>query len=129
MPDMKVLLLIGAGSFIGGISRFLLTQLVHAKVMSTFPLGTMSVNIVGSFLIGILYALIDRGNVNAEWKMFLITGILGGFTTFSAFSAETFAMMKQGQLFNASAYVVATVVVAVFATMSGFLLQAKLFSN
>jgi fluoride exporter len=124
---MKILLLIGAGSFIGGISRFLMTQLIQIKVPGSFPFGTMSVNILGSFLIGFLFAWIDRGNVNAEWKPFLITGILGGFTTFSAFSAETLTMMKQGQLFNASAYVAATVIVALFATMFGFFLHGKIF--
>jgi CrcB protein len=126
---MKILLLIGAGSFIGGISRFLMTQLVHIKVPGAFPFGTMSVNILGSFLIGFLFAWIDRGNVNADWKPFLITGILGGFTTFSAFSAETLTMMKQGQMVNASAYVVATVVMAVFATMIGFFVHGKLFTQ
>ncbi|HEV2833420.1 MAG TPA: CrcB family protein [Hanamia sp.] len=79
---MKILLAIGVGSFIGGISRYLMTLFIQNKFLSAFPYGTFVVNITGCFLIGIVYALSEKGNINAEWRIFLAPGILGGFNTF-----------------------------------------------
>jgi CrcB protein len=116
---MKILLAIGAGSFVGGIARYLLSQAVQARFFSTFPYGTLTVNVIGCFLIGIVYALTDRGNLGEEWRMFLATGILGGFTTFSAFSHETVALLRDGQAMNALAYVAVSVVAGLIATYLG----------
>ncbi len=116
---MKTLLAIGTGSFIGGILRYLLSQFVHAKFLSSFPYGTLTVNLVGCFLIGLVFGLADKGNLAPEWRQFLATGILGGFTTFSAFSNETVAMLRDGQLGPAAAYVLASVVIGVAVTFLG----------
>jgi CrcB protein len=86
---MKIILAIGIGSFIGGILRYLLSLFIQNKFLSAFPFGTMSVNILGCFLIGLVFGLSDRGNISMEARLFLATGFLGGFTTFSAFSNET----------------------------------------
>jgi len=85
---MKIVLLVGFGSFIGGMSRYLVTLFVQNKILSTFPYGTLAVNIIGCFLIGVIYGLSEGGNMNPEWRLFLATGIMGGFTTFSSFSNE-----------------------------------------
>ena len=77
---MRILLLIGTGSFIGGIFRYLLSQLLQSKFLSAFPFGTLGVNITGCFLIGLVFGLSDRGNLTQEWRLFLATGICGGFT-------------------------------------------------
>jgi len=117
---MKIILAIGTGSFIGGISRYLLSQFVYSKVTSAFPFATLSVNITGCFLIGIVFALGDRNNMSPEWRLFLATGVLGGFTTFSAFSNETFGLLRIGQYMNASLYVLASVLLGVIATWIGY---------
>ncbi len=119
---MKMILAIGAGSFIGGISRYLISLFIQNRVPSTFPFGTLSVNIIGCFLIGVVFGLADRGNMRQEWRLFLATGVLGGFTTFSAFSNETVGMMRDGQFWYASAYVVSSVLLGVIATFIGILI-------
>ena len=113
---MKILLAIGLGSFIGGISRYLLSQFVQSKALSTFPYGTLCVNIIGCFFIGLVFALADRGNLTQEWRLFLATGLFGGFTTFSAFSNETVGMLRDGQFWYALAYITSSIVLGLAAT-------------
>ena len=117
---MKILFLIGAGSFAGGIMRYLLAQAVQMRASSTFPFGTMAVNLIGCFCIGAIFALSERGNFNQETRLFLVTGLLGGFTTFSAFSNETFGMLRDGQFALAAAYVTGSVILGLAATFSGY---------
>lgn len=117
---MKIILAIGTGSFIGGILRYLLSQFVQSKVLSAFPFATLSVNIIGCFFIGIVFALGERSNISPEWRLFLATGVLGGFTTFSAFSNETFGLIRSGELWNASAYIAASVFLGILATWIGY---------
>jgi CrcB protein len=116
---MKIILAIGTGSFIGGILRYLLSQFLQAKVASSFPYGTLAVNIIGCFLIGVVFGFVDRGNLSNDWKLFLATGLLGGFTTFSAFSIETLALFREGQTLSAFAYIAASVLVGLLATFIG----------
>jgi CrcB protein len=117
---MKLVIAIGAGSFIGGICRYLFSQFIQARFLSTFPFGTLSVNIIGCFAIGLVFGLSDRGNLTQEWRLILATGVLGGFTTFSAFSNETFGMLRDGQYWYALMYVTGSVVVGVLATFIGY---------
>ncbi|MFN3394540.1 MAG: fluoride efflux transporter CrcB [Candidatus Thermochlorobacter sp.] len=117
---MKTLLSIGIGSFIGGALRYLVAQQVQKNVLSTFPFGTLSVNIVGCFLIGLVFALSDRGNLSQEWRLFLATGICGGFTTFSAFSNETIALLRDGQFLYAGLYVISSIILGLAATFLGY---------
>jgi CrcB protein len=116
---MKLLLVVGVGSFIGGVSRYLVSLFVQNKFLSTFPYGTLVVNIAGCFLIGIVYALSEKGNVNAEWRLFLITGFLGGFTTFSSFSNETVSMLRDAQYWQALSYIGISIIVGLAATFGG----------
>ena len=116
---MKIILAIGTGSFIGAVFRYLLSQLIQTKVVSTFPFGTLTVNIVGCLLIGLLFGVSVRVHMTQEWRLFLATGVLGGFTTFSAFSYETINMLRDGQFWYASTYVVSSVVVGLIATFIG----------
>lgn len=117
---MKILLLIGTGSFIGGVLRYSLSQFIQTKFLSTFPIGTLVINIIGCFTIGLVFALSERTNMSPEMRLFLATGICGGFTTFSAFSNETFGLMRDGQLFYASAYITSSILFGVFATFIGY---------
>ncbi|MDP3358649.1 MAG: fluoride efflux transporter CrcB [Lutibacter sp.] len=117
---MRILLLIGTGSFIGGVLRYSISQFVQNKFLSAFPFGTFAVNIIGCFAIGMVFALSEKTNMSPEMRLFLATGICGGFTTFSAFSNETFSLMRDGQLFYASAYITSSVLFGLFATFIGY---------
>jgi len=116
---MKIILLIGIGSFIGGISRYLLSLFIQNKFLSTFPFGTLGVNIVACFLIGIVFGLSERGNFNMEWRLFLATGFLGGFSTFSSFSLETVGLLRDGQMWQAFTYIMSSLVICLLATFIG----------
>ena len=116
---MKIILLVGLGGFIGGISRYLITLFIQNKFLSTFPFGTMFVNILGCFLIGVIFGLSEKGNFSPAWRMFLATGILGGFTTFSSFSNETVSMLRDAQYVPALSYVAFSVIIGLSATIAG----------
>ncbi len=117
---MRILLLIGTGSFIGGVLRYSLSQFIQTKFLSAFPFGTLGVNILGCFAIGLVFGLSERTNMSPEMRLFLATGICGGFTTFSAFSNETFSLMRDGQLLYASAYITSSILFGIFATFLGY---------
>jgi len=114
---MKFILTVGAGSFIGGVSRYLLNLFIQSKTASIFPVGTLVVNILGCLLIGIVFGLSSK--VNFELKLFLTTGLLGGFTTFSAFSVESVALIQNQQYWYASVYIVSSVILGLIATFIG----------
>ncbi len=116
---MKILIAIGAGGFIGGIFRYLIAGYIQTRFFTTYPIGTLTVNIIGCFIIGIVFGLADKGNLTQEWRLFLVAGLLGGFTTFSAFSIETIALLRDGQFWSSSTYVMASVLLGLFATMIG----------
>ena len=119
---MKLILIIGAGSFIGGVFRYLLSLLIPAKTATNFPLSTLIINIIGCFFIGIVFGIFDKGQMSHEWKWFLATGLLGGFTTFSAFSNETFILFREGNVSCALLYIFASVLLGLVATYIAFLL-------
>jgi len=116
---MKIIFAIGLGSFIGGVLRYLLSQFVQLKIVSAFPFGTFIVNVIGCFFIGLVFGLAEKGNLTNEWRLFLITGVLGGFTTFSAFSNETVALIREGNLWYASSYVASSIGIGLLATFLG----------
>jgi CrcB protein len=119
--SFKIFLLIGAGSFIGGGLRYLLSFPLLHKYPHGFPWGTFLVNILGCLLIGFLYGCSERYAVPKEWRLFLATGVLGGFTTFSAFSNETVTLFNNGQYAYAVSYVLSSVLIGVTATFLGLL--------
>jgi CrcB protein len=123
---MKQVILVGTGSFLGGITRYLISHLVREKFLSVFPYGTLVVNITGCLLIGIVFGYSEKGMLNHDWKLFLATGLLGGFTTFSAFSNESLSLMRMGNTYAALIYIAASVVLGILATLMGFSLM-KLF--
>jgi CrcB protein len=116
---MKMILAVGLGSFLGGISRYLITLLIQNKFLSTFPYGTLFVNISGCFLIGVVYALSDKGNVSPVWRLFLATGVMGGYTTFSSFSNETVSMLRDAEYLPAFSYVAFSILLGLTATFAG----------
>jgi len=115
-------LLVGLGSFCGGLIRYWVALLFVSKKEMLFPYSTLLVNISGCFLIGIILGLYAKGHLSNEVKLLLITGFLGGFTTFSAFSMETVLLIKQGLIIQSILYILASVVLGLLATGSAYYL-------
>src|SRR5499426_4844450 len=93
---MRSLLYVGAGSFIGGIFRYLLVNWTSQILSPSFPYGTLAVNVLGSLFIGFLAGMAEsQPTFSTEARLFLIVGIVGGFTTFSAFAWETFSLARK----------------------------------
>ena len=96
---LRTILIVGAGGFIGSVMRYLVQVMIEKDISSTFPYGTLVANVAGSFIIGIVYALAEKGQfMSPEWRMFLAVGICGGFTTFSSFAYNNFTMIKENAL-------------------------------
>lgn len=119
----RIFLLIGLGGFIGSVCRYYSQQLAARFFLSTFPYGTLAVNIIGCFLVGLIFGFADKGNVlSPEWRMFLATGFCGGFTTFSTFSYESTQLINNGEYLYLALYISASVIIGVFATFAGIAL-------
>ncbi|MGE5357217.1 MAG: fluoride efflux transporter CrcB [Deltaproteobacteria bacterium] len=117
---VKMFFIVGLGSFLGGGSRYLVQQFFARQFPEPFPVGTLVVNIVGSLIIGIVFGLSERSNLlSNEMRIFLATGICGGFTTFSSFSIENYAMLKDGQYFYIFCYVGLSLFIGFLATFTG----------
>jgi CrcB protein len=107
---VKAYLLIALGSGLGGVARHWLTTLVAARIASPFPWGTFLVNVIGSAMIGFVLAL-PESRFSPATRQFLTVGVLGGFTTFSAFSAQTVGLIESGKAPLACAYAIGSVLV------------------
>lgn len=119
----RLLLIIGSGSFIGGITRFLVSRYIQGQALSSFPYGTFLVNVTGCFLIGIFYGLSERGNLmNSELRMFLTVGFCGGFTTFSTFANENISLLREGDFFYFALYTSLSIFLCLLATYFGNLI-------
>ena len=117
---MKLLLLASAGGALGAGVRFIVYQQVARLSGATFPWATLIVNVVGSLLIGVLIAvLLDRLPDAAGLRAFFIAGVLGGFTTFSAFSIDVVALIERAEIMQAMLYVLGSVVLSVVACWIG----------
>jgi CrcB protein len=118
---MTNILLIGVGGFIGSILRYLTSGYVQQASKSIdFPYGTLVVNVLGCFIIGFLAQLAeDRGVFTNQSRLFVFTGFLGGFTTFSSFGNETLNLARDSQMINAFANVGANVVLGLLAVWLG----------
>lgn len=117
---MQSLLMVGIGSFVGGVLRYSFSKWVQFKLLTTYPFGTFTVNIIGCFIIGMVMGFSQRFNISSEWRLLLVTGFCGGFTTFSAFSIETMALLRDAQYVPAIAYISASVIIGLFAAFVGF---------
>lgn len=115
-------LIVMLGGAIGAALRFQLGGVTIRAFGPAFPWGTLIANVLGGLLMGMLAGTLARiGDANEPWRLFLGVGLLGGFTTFSAFSLETFGMIERGQFVLASAYVIASVAGALAGLAGGIL--------
>ncbi len=110
---MTNLLLVGLGGFLGSIARYLLGEwILHQTAEARFPWGTFAVNLLGCLAIGVLSGVAERFEmISPTARLFLFTGVLGGFTTFSAFGLETVYLLRRNELWIAAAYTAGSVVV------------------
>lgn len=127
MPvTLRLLLVIAAGSAAGGVLRYLATHVVQHWTGFHFPIGTLVVNVTGCFAIGVLVALFGSGREHPNLlEMGLIVGLLGGFTTFSAFARETINLFVAGRAVAAIGYVLASNLVGFLAVIAGLRLAAR----
>ncbi|MCK9182685.1 MAG: fluoride efflux transporter CrcB [Fibrobacteraceae bacterium] len=117
---IKVLLLIGTGSFCGGILRYLISQFAKEYLPGAFPFGTFAVNILGCFLIGVFYGLSEHiSGFSPELRTFLTIGFCGGFTTFSTFANESLSLLKGGNALYFALYAGLSVFLGILAVYLG----------
>ena len=127
---MPSILLVFLGGGLGAVCRYLVTTQVGARFGTVFPFGTLTVNTVGSFLMGLIMCVLLLAEQHqfaaGPWKLLLTVGFLGGFTTFSSFSMETMTLVRGGSLFYAAANVLANLVLGFAAVMAGLVLGRML---
>ena len=117
---MKLIVAIALGGAVGAVGRYLVVAGAAAWLGAGFPYGTLTVNVVGSFAMGALVELgVQTWSPSPELKAFLMVGLLGAFTTFSAFAADVVALYGRGALLAAGAYVVASVVLSIAGLIAG----------
>jgi len=120
---IRLILLVGTGGFLGTVARFVTSRYFAAYFPSSFPYGTFVVNVIGCFLIGLIYGISEKGNfMSTEWRLILTVGFCGGFTTFSAFAAENMAMLRDSELFNFFLYTGSSIFIGLLATFAGIML-------
>ena len=120
------ILMVGLGGFMGAILRFLVTATVQRSVDTNWPVGTFVVNILGCFIIGYLSQIAEtRQWLTLEMRLFMVTGFLGAFTTFSTFGNESVALLQRNESFAALAYVGLHLLVGFSAVWLGQLLAGR----
>jgi CrcB protein len=120
------ILSIGAGGAFGAVARYLVNISPLSKVFEKFPLPTFFINISGSFLIGFLLILLtDKLNVSENFRMAVLVGVLGAFTTFSTFELELYGLIKDGAYLIAFGYLFLSVLVGFIGVVAGITLAGK----
>ena len=120
---IKNIAIVGAGSFIGGAARYLVS-LAMKGVSKGFPWATLTVNVLGCFLIGLLWGYFSRGaDEGSTWALFLTVGVCGGVTTFSTFSKEALMMLQAGNIWGFAAYIAVSVIAGVALVALGYCLM------
>jgi CrcB protein len=118
---IRNLLFIGLGGFVGSVARYLVSRLNIYFDFYSLPIGTLLVNVLGSFLIGLLTGIADKSAIlTVEWRMFLMVGLCGGFTTFSTFSSENLMLLHNGQYLSIILYTGLSIFLGFTAVFFGF---------
>ena len=123
LPDtIRNIIAVGAGSFIGGIARYLVS-LAMKGISKGFPWATLLVNLLGCLIIGLLWGFLSRNaSESTSWGLFLTVGLCGGFTTFSTFSKEALTMLQTGQIWGFASYIALSILVGIALVGIGYYL-------
>ncbi len=122
--DRYLVVLAGAG--LGGLARYVAASWIMLKYGGRFPLGTLIINVSGSFLIGVLMTLLtERLNPHPNWRLFLVVGVLGGYTTFSSFEYEIYQSVRDGARWMGMLYLTASVALGYLGVWMGALLTSR----
>jgi len=124
--QLSLLLAIGTGGFIGAILRFIISTWIQKLSSVLFPIGTLTVNIIGSFIIGFM-ALYFENVISPHQKALIITGMLGALTTFSTFSLETVTMLQEGLWGRAFSNITLNTFLCILATITGMILFKRIY--
>ncbi len=124
---MKALFLIGCGSFVGGVLRYAISRAIHSYSAQPLPWGTLLVNMLGCFALGLITAGLTRHyQLSEEWKLALTVGLCGGFTTFSTFAHETLRFLHDGAWGHAICYAAASFVLSMLGIIAGYYLAGRM---
>ena len=121
LPDtIRNIIAVGAGSFIGGIARYLVS-LAMKGISKVFPWATVLVNLIGCLIIGLLWGFLSRNaSESTSWGLFLTVGLCGGFTTFSTFSKEALTMLQTGQIWGFASYIALSILAGIALVALGY---------
>jgi CrcB protein len=119
---MKELIVVGLGGFVGAISRYLVAGWVQNLSNSHFPFGTLMVNSIGSFVIGLLAGIFQHAVISPQMRLFVFIGLLGAFTTFSTFSYETLMLLRSGAAWEAFLNMIASLILGLLSVYLGYAL-------
>ena len=122
---MLKMIAIMTGGGLGAASRYSLAVLAQRLTPDNFPFGTLAANLLGSFAIGFLWCSFEGSRLSNEWRLFIFTGFLGGFTTFSTFARETTQLFKVGEWKTALAYLTISNTLGIALVIAGYLLASR----
>ena len=122
---MERYLVVLAGAGLGGVARYVAGTWIMAKYGGRFPMGTLVINVTGSFLIGFLMTMLNERMPHPYWRLFLVIGILGGYTTFSSFEYEIFQSVRDGSRWIGMLYMTGSVAFGYAGVWLGALLAAR----
>lgn len=124
---MSTFFFIGFGGFLGSVARYYTGRMAYNYLSASFPFGTLAVNTLGCFLIGMIYSLSMRSTaITPGWRMFLIIGFCGGFTTFSTFSYESIQLMRDNEYLYAALNILGSVALGLLAVLGGMAVTQRL---
>lgn len=124
---MNQVLAIAFGGALGSVARYWMSSAVYAWLGRGFPYGTLAVNVLGCLLMGFLFVMfLERWSIDGAWRAGVLIGVLGGFTTFSSFSIETFNLIAGGEIAKAGMNMAASLVLCVAATWLGVVIGRQL---